>query len=106
MEVINHPLFGNTLVTKQAVAPGELLLREAPLIICKDTNDPSSTFATQLPAVRDAFTSATAEVQEKVMKMMWYEMQTANRLKPWRSMNVRGQADMFQPHRGASQSTV
>lgn len=72
MEVISHPLFGNTLVAKRAFAPGELFLREAPLIVCAETNAPSATFATQLPAVRDAYLAATAEVQQKIMGMMWY----------------------------------
>lgn len=71
MEVINHNLFGNTLIAKRAFAPGELFLREAPLIVCKDTNAANATFAQQLPAVRDAYLSASPEVQQKIMAMMW-----------------------------------
>ena len=71
MEVINHHLFGNTLVAKRAFSPGELFLREAPLIICKETNASNATFAQQLPPVRDAYLSASPEVQQKIMAMMW-----------------------------------
>lgn len=71
MEVINHPLFGNTLVARRPFSPGELFLREAPLIVCKDTNDAGATFDTQLPAVRDAFRAAAPEVQQKILAMMW-----------------------------------
>lgn len=74
MEIIDHPLFGKSIVATRAYAAGELFLRETPLIVCKDTNDPSNGFAKQLSAIKDAYLNATPQVQEKIMAMMWYDI--------------------------------